>query len=122
MGIAGRLFALDPRIRYVAVNLDDQIVEMEQSPNWPSANPSESDRMEELLVNPTVLGLVRRRGQIDLDGVRFVLIRYGALFQLVLPYRGGHVSVGIEPGADVERVAEKCLEELRSIQSRRPLA
>ena len=113
MGIAATLFALDPHIRYVAVTLDDRIVEMEQSPNWPSANTSESDRMEELLVNPTVLDLVRRRGQIDLDGVQFVLIRYGALFQLVLPYRGGHVSVGIEPGPGVIEIVEKCTGALR---------
>ena len=115
MSIAETLFGVDPRVRYVAVNLDGKIVEMEQSPRWPSANPSDTDRMEELLVNPTVIDLVRRRGELDLGGVSYVLIRYGALFQLVTPYRGGHVSVGIEPGPDVLEVAERCVEAIRSL-------
>jgi hypothetical protein len=115
MPIAATLFALDPRIRYVAVNLGGRVVEMAQSPDWPSTNPSDTDRMEELIVNPAVLDLVRRRGEIDLGGARYVLIRYGVLFQLVLPYRGGHVSVGIEPGPGILEIAERCEEAVRSI-------
>ena len=117
MSIAASLFAIDPRIRYVAVNLGGRIAEMEQSPNWPSTNPSESDRMEELIVNPVVLELVRRRGEIDIGGARYVVIRYGVLFELVLPYRGGHVSVGIEPGPGILEIAERCEEAVRSMSA-----
>lgn len=105
--IAGKLFALDPHIRYVAVNRAGGITEMEQSPSWPTGNSPETDRMEELFVNPVVLEAVRRRGNLDLDGVRHVTIRYGTLYQLVVPIEGGHVSVGVDLSADVERIAEK---------------
>jgi hypothetical protein len=105
--LAPVLFAIDPHIRYVAVNRAGRIVEMEQSPTWPTTNSHETDRMEELIVNPIVLEAVRRRGNLDLDGVRHVTIRYGSLYQVVLPAEDGHVSVGVDLTADVERVAEK---------------
>ena len=105
--IANQLFELSPDIRYVAVNQDHRIVEMVQNPKWPSRNPTETDRMEELLVNPLILEAARRRGEIDLSGVRFVVIRYGPLYELVFPYGNGHLSVGVEPGADVIHIAEE---------------
>ena len=58
---------------------------------------------------------MRRRGEIDIGGARYVVIRYGVLFELVLPYPGGHVSVGIEPGPGTLEIAESCEEALRSI-------
>jgi hypothetical protein len=105
--IANALFPIDPDIRYVAVNRGGRIEEMAQSPRWPSHNPGETDRMEELIVNPVVLELARRRGDIDLGGVRRVVIRYGTLYQVLVPIPGGHVSVGVELRADVEGVADK---------------
>ena len=101
------VFEVSPNIRYVAVNQDHRIVEMIQSPRWPSRNPTETDRMEELVVNPIVLEATRRRGEIDLSGVRFVIIRYGPLFELLFPYPNGHLSVGVEPGADIVKIAEE---------------
>ena len=104
---SSELFGLDPHIRYVAVNQGGHITTMEQSPTWPSYNPDDTDRMEELIVNPAVIELTRRRGNLDLDGLRFVAIRYGLQWQLVFPYANGHLSVGVEPAADVSAVAEK---------------
>lgn len=63
-------FELDPNVRYVAVSQSGRIVEMGQNPKWPSYNPVETDRMEELIVNPVILELAKRRGDIDLDGIR----------------------------------------------------
>jgi hypothetical protein len=111
--IAAQLFPLDPGIRYVAVNQGGQIVEMKQKPGRPSHNPPETDRLEELLVNPTLLELARRRGELDLDGIRFVVIRYGPQYQLLFPYRDGHVSIGVELTADVTLVAQKVAHELQ---------
>jgi hypothetical protein len=54
-------------------------------------------------VNPAVLTLVRQRGNIDCGGVRHVVIRYGNFFQCVFPVEGGHVSVALEPTADLSR-------------------
>lgn len=69
-GISNRVFELDPNVRYVAVSQSGRIVEMGQNPKWPSYNPVETDRMEELIVNPVILELARRRGDIGLDGIR----------------------------------------------------
>jgi hypothetical protein len=111
---ASKLFALDPRIRYVAVNQRGAIVEMEQRSEWPSRNPPDTDRMEELLLNPLLLEATKRRGDLDLDGIRYVIIRYGSQYQAIFPFEAGHVSVGIEPGSDVDGIARRvgeCLAE-----------
>jgi hypothetical protein len=63
--------------------------------------------MEELVVNPIVLEAVTRRGNLDLNGVRAVIIRYGLLDEIVLPYPSGHVSIGVQQGGDLIRIAEK---------------
>jgi hypothetical protein len=112
MSLAGELFPLDPHIRYVAENRRGTIVEMAQSPERPTLNPHESDRIEELIVNPVLLELVRRRGELDLDGMRWVLIRYGTLYELVIPTDEGHVSVGIDLEADVTDVVDRVLKRL----------
>ena len=111
--LAPRLFPLDPAIRYVAVNQGGHIVEMTQNPRLPSHNPHDTDRMEELLVNPAVLELTRRRGELDLDGIRFVVIRYGPQYQLLFPFKRGHLSLGLELDADVTAVARKVARRLR---------
>jgi hypothetical protein len=111
--VSETLFPLDQSIRYVAVNRGGRIVEMEQNTKFPVVSPAETDKYEELLVNPTILDLARRRGEMDLGGVLFVVIRYESICGLLFPYREGHVSVGIELGADAQAIAEKCLDALR---------
>lgn len=110
--LSAELFALDRNIRYVAVNQNGRIVEMEQSPRWPSHNSHDTDRLEELIVNPAVLDLTRRRGQLDLDGIRYVVVRYGMQYQVLFPYRDGHLSVGVESQSNVTEVARKVSERL----------
>ncbi len=105
--LAPLLFSLDPGVRCVAVNQGGAIREMEQRAGYPTLNSHETDRMEELIVNPIVLEATRRRGNLDLDGVRHVTIRYGTLFTVIFPYEDGHVSIGVSLGADVEAIAEK---------------
>jgi len=110
--ISARLFDLDPNIRYVAINQRGLIVEMKQNPNRPSLNPTETDRMEELIVNPTILELTKRRGNLDMNGMRYVVIRYGTMYQLIFPFKDGHLSIGIELNANPTEVAQtvaKCL-------------
>jgi hypothetical protein len=110
--IAAKLFALEPKIRYVAVNQAGAIVEMEQSPQHPTYNPHETDRIEELIVNPIVIDITRRRGNLDMGGIRYVIIRYGTQYQLIMPYKDGHVSVGIELGDDPHEIACKVAKQL----------
>lgn len=108
--ISPQVFELDPGIRYLAVNQDGEIVEMAQ--RLPTHNPVETDRMEELLVNPAILDLTKRRGDLDLDGVRYIIIQYGLQYQAIFNYRNGHVSVGIESDSDAVGVVSKILEHL----------
>jgi len=94
------VFAASPAVRYVALHLNGKL-ESRQRPGLEGASASESDTYEELIVNPTLLTLTRQRGGIDCGGLEYALIRYGSFFELVLPLANGHLSVGIEPTADV---------------------
>jgi hypothetical protein len=93
------VFAVSPVVRYVAVYNHGELMSR-QRPNRAYASSAESDRYEEIIVNPTLLTLVTQRGNIDVGGLKFVLIRYGRLYQLVVPTSWGHLSVAIEPDAD----------------------
>jgi len=97
------LFAQSPAIRYVAV-YQDGVLTSATKPSVADASASESDKYEELLVNPTLLTLVTQRGNIDCGGLQFVVIRYGNFYQFVAPYAGGHISIAIEPDADALQV------------------
>ena len=110
------IHALSPHIRYVAVYVNGTLTSSEKA-GLQSASSSESDKYEELIVNPTLLKLVGQRGDIDCGGMRYVLIRYGNFFEYVAPVEGGHVSVGIAPEANPLPIIER-IEAL--IQSRHP--
>jgi hypothetical protein len=97
-----RFLALDPAIRYVAVYLGG-VLETRERAGLSGASASESDRYEEILVNPAVTTLVRQRGNLDCGGVRYFVIRYGNFFQCVFPVADGHVAVALEPSADLSR-------------------
>jgi hypothetical protein len=99
-GLADTLLQAAPEIRYVALYRHGEL-QLAQRSALRDASASESDRYEELLVNPALLVLTRQRGGIDCGGLEYVLVRYGRFFQLVHPIDGGHVSVAIEPDADV---------------------
>ncbi len=61
---------------------------------------SESDRYEDLLVNPTPTKLEPQGGSIDCGGLEFWLVRYGDFFQSVCPAKDGHESAALEASAD----------------------
>lgn len=94
--------ALGPDVRYVAVYRDGLLRSRERA-GLAGASSGESDKYEELLVNPAVLTLVQQRGDIDCGGARYVVIRYGNFLQCVFPVADGHVSVALEPAADLSR-------------------
>ncbi len=93
------LFDLTPQVRFVAVYRHGKL-SLRQRSGLRFASAPESDRYEELLVNPTVLTLTRQRGDIDCGGLDYVVVRYGNFFQFVAPVEGGHASVTFEPDAD----------------------
>jgi hypothetical protein len=57
-------------IRYVAVAQGQQ-VQMRSRPDLANAASGDSDRYEELLVNPTLLVLATQRANIDCGGLRY---------------------------------------------------
>lgn len=89
-----------PMIRYVALAPDagQPVFRMREAVDGPST--AESDLYEELFVNPALLELARRRGALDCGGLKYLVVRYGAFFQLVVPLDQGHLSVCFEEGAD----------------------
>lgn len=110
-----KLLSISDNIRYVAIYKDGELTSSVKS-GLLSASDTESDKYEELIVNPAVLTLVRQRGNIDCGGCQFFLVRYGNFYQLVVPYGGGHVSVCIEQTAQplnyVESIRELLTHEI----------
>ena len=100
------VFAASPAVRYVAVYRRG-VLESRQRSGLVGASAGESDKYEELIVNPTLLTLLRQRGEIDCGGLDHVLIRYGNFTEYVQPLVDGHLSVGIEPDADAAAVGAK---------------
>lgn len=99
MNLVDKLFAVSPAVRYVALYRGGELVSRQRD-DAEGASSSESDRYEELLVNPTLLKLVRQRGDIDCGGAQFVVVRYGNFYQLVIDLPDGHVSVCFELGSN----------------------
>jgi len=97
--IIKRIFSLSNCIRYIAIYTDGKLVSAARE-ELQNASSSESDKYEELIVNPTLLTLVTQRGNIDCGGAEYVLIRYGNFFEFVKPFTNGHISVGIQLNED----------------------
>src|SRR6202046_2980394 len=90
-----KIFAVTPDIRYVALYQQGNLTSRQPTP-LTGASASESDRYEELFINPTLLTLARQRGNLDCGGAKFVLVAYGNFYQLVLDLPDGHASVCFE--------------------------
>ena len=97
--IIENIFSISKDIRYVAIYNKGELTTLSKE-GTEGASSSDSDRYEELIVNPTVLTLVKQRGDIDCGGANYVLIKYGNFYQFVAPTQNGHASVCIEPYAN----------------------
>ncbi len=86
------LFGLTSAVRYVAFYQDGDLF-MHKRPGIGKPTTRESDRYEELLVNPTILTLAGKRGNIDCGGLEYIIVRYGNFYQLIAPANGGHFSI-----------------------------
>ena len=90
-----RIFSVSDTIRYVALYRRGELTSRQRS-TLSDTSASESDRYEELFVNPALLTLARQRGNLDCGGAKFVLVGYGNFYQLVIDLPDGHVSVCFE--------------------------
>lgn len=103
-------------VGYVAVENAGRVA-MRLHQRIETATTEETNFYEEYLVNPTVIGLVGRRAALDCGGLRYVAIGYGDFIQVLAPLAGGgHVSVGVAKGRDVEAFGDA----LATIAARTP--
>ena len=97
----------------MAIYFDGKLISSER-PGIENTSSSESDKYEELIVNPTLLKLVTQRGNIDCGGAEFVIIRYGSFYELVIPIKDGHLSIGMELNADLMKNVESIRELIKA--------
>ncbi len=107
------LFNFLLEIRYVAIYQNDELT-FKQREQTSNSSSSDSDKFEELLVNPTLLTIARQRGNIDCGGLRFIIVGYGNFYQLVKEIKNGHISICLEKNVDLTIVPEKIFEFLKS--------
>ena len=118
--LIAHIFTASRDVRYVAVYGEDGLRSQVRS-DLRESSSSETDRYEELFVNPALLTLATQRGNLDCGGVRFLIVAYGNFYQLVRPLRHGHLSVCVELAADPVRVAA-LIEPLVAMRDHVPLA
>jgi hypothetical protein len=115
-GTLQRILNLSIAIRYVAIYYGGKLASATR-PDLANASSSESDKYEELLVNPTLLTLARQRGNIDCGGLNYLVIRYGNFLEFVAPLDQGHVSVGLEPSSDPLPLVPGILDAVSALRS-----
>jgi hypothetical protein len=100
------IFGISKEIRYVSLLVAGRLHASQRS-DIADSSSHESDKYEELFVNPTLLGLTTSRGNLDCGGLVWIVVRYGNFQQFVLPIRGGHLSICFELCARPEEHAER---------------
>ncbi len=108
--IVHRLLIASPAVRYVALYQSGELFS-ELRPGVQDTSSGETDRYEELFVNPTLLLLTKQRGEIDCGGLQFLIVRYGNFYQLIRPYKDGHLSICI--GLEADPIEQEAL--IRSV-------
>ncbi len=99
-------------IRYVALYQKGNL-SSKQKDRITDNSSSDSDRYEELLVNPVLLTAARQRGNIDCGGLRFIIIGYGNFYQLIKEVNNGHISICLNKSADLTHIPEQILEFIK---------
>jgi hypothetical protein len=107
------LFNFLLEIRYVAIYQNDEL-NFKQRQQTSDSSSSDTDKYEELLVNPTLLTIARQRGNVDCGGLRFIIVGYGNFYQLVKEIKNGHISICLEKNVDLTIVPEKIFDFLKS--------
>jgi hypothetical protein len=113
-GLIDECFAVSEQVRYVAV-YHAGVLHSRERTGLSGASAGESDRYEELLVNPTALTLFKQRGDIDCGGLRYILIRYGNFFQFVKQIPDGHISVALEPSAGIDDLVRTLVARIEGV-------
>ncbi len=102
--IINELFKFSDHIRYAAIYCNDDLIYRQKDEALDGASSGETDKYEELLVNPTLLKLASQRGDIDCGGLDHLLIGYGNFYQLVKAVPGGHISICLDKDSDINNL------------------
>ena len=111
--IIQQLFDFSPAIRYVALYRNGHLVYKQREQDLEGASAHETDRFEELLVNPTLLTLAGQRGNIDCGGLRHIVISYGNFNQLIKAIPSGHLSICLDQEADMNTLPARIFDFIR---------
>jgi len=109
-----KIFSISKDIRYVAI-YKNGILKSKSKDSLDSASSSESDKYEELFINPVILTAATQRGNVDCGGLDYLLIKYSNFFQFVKAIEDGHISICIDKNADAIEIGKK-IEKLYSIK------
>ncbi len=109
--IIERVFKEFEEVRYVAVYKENDLL-FKQKGELDNNSEVETDKYEELLVNPVLLKLAEQRGNIDCGGVNFIIIGYGNFYQLIKHIENGHVSICLDLKSDATKLAKKIIDFL----------
>jgi hypothetical protein len=114
--ICEEVMKLSDDIRYVALYRDDKLQSVSR-PDRVSPGAWDADKHEEIVVNPTVITLLRQRGRIRSESIQAIIVEYGTFTQFVQPVREGHISVSFAHGSRYSRL----LARIKRILSKRRL-
>lgn len=112
LSIIESLFDFSSDIRYVALYTDKDLM-FRQRQKKPDSSSAETDRYEELLVNPALLNLARQRGNLDCGGLRFLIVGYGNFYQLIKEIKEGHLSICLNKNSDITRLPDRIFDYLK---------
>jgi len=98
-------------IRYVALYIGTELVYKQKDQTFDSSS-GETDKYEELLVNPTLLKLASQRGNIDCGGLNYLIIGYGNFYQIVKSIPNGHLSICIVQESDLNKLPSSIFDYL----------
>jgi hypothetical protein len=96
-------------IRYAAIYHNNDLISKQRN-NVSGNSSADTDRYEELLVNPVLLLAARQRGNIDCGGLRFIIIAYGNFYQLIRETS----SICLEKQANLAQLPDEIFEFLKS--------
>ncbi len=111
--IIDTLFTKFSDIRYVALYTGNDLV-YKQKKQTLDSSAEETDKYEELLVNPVLLKLASQRGNIDCGGLNYLIIKYGNFFQLIRSIREGHISICIKQDANLNSLPNSIFDFLNT--------
>ena len=103
-------------IRYVAIYTDNKLIS-KQRESISDNSSSESDKYEELIVNPALLTLARQRGNIDCGGLDFLIISYGNFNQVIKEIKHGHISICLDKKTDLSKSLKSLFSFLHTVRN-----